>query len=101
MGAGLRRQGQTRRLGLSGGRGVVARCRDFTARALADWGWAQGGRESTDDVLLIVSELVTNACLHADSPSRRVWPCRRSPAPIRSSAVPVAVGALAPRPVSR
>ncbi|WP_368862551.1 ATP-binding protein, partial [Streptomyces clavuligerus] len=69
MGAGLRRQGQTRRLGLSGGRGVVARCRDFTARALADWGWAQGGRESTDDVLLIVSELVTNACLHAGGPT--------------------------------
>ncbi|GAA2251655.1 ATP-binding protein [Streptomyces amakusaensis] len=69
------RQSQTRRLPLSGTARVVSRCRDFTERALADWGWTPegGGRaERTEDVLLLVSELVTNACLHAGGPTELV-----------------------------
>lgn len=83
---------ETRTLHLGGGpdgtRGAVTRCRDFTRRALADWHWttqpadgaygmqgaegAAGYRpydadryEAAEDVLLLVSELVGNACLHA------------------------------------
>ncbi|MFF5449108.1 ATP-binding protein [Streptomyces sp. NPDC012888] len=71
---------QTRRLLLEGySQGVVTRCRDFTRRALADWGWTahsgHDGRppdpdreEAAEDVLLLVSEMVTNACLHAGGP---------------------------------
>ncbi|MEU8776985.1 ATP-binding protein [Streptomyces sp. NPDC048606] len=54
---------QRRRLALSGVRGHVAKGRDFTHQALLDWGWA--GNETADDVLLLVSELLTNASLHA------------------------------------
>lgn len=74
---------QVRRLVLFGTKGVVMRCRDFTATALADWGWipADGEdaddadaerRERVEDVLLLVSEVVTNACLHADGPEELV-----------------------------
>ncbi|OAR26863.1 regulator [Streptomyces sp. ERV7] len=67
---------QIRRLELFGTKGVVTRCRDFTARALADWGWATAAagddRERVDDVLLLVSEVVTNACLHAGGPQELV-----------------------------
>lgn len=63
---------QTRRLALFGTKGVVSRCRDFTEQALADWGWRATGPEEehdvVEDVLLLVSELVTNACLHAGGP---------------------------------
>lgn len=63
---------QTRRLVLGGATtGVVGRCRDFTRRALADWQWP-GGPESVDDVLLLVSEVVTNACLHGGGPRELV-----------------------------
>ncbi|MER6212748.1 ATP-binding protein [Streptomyces sp. NPDC001272] len=63
---------QTRRLVLGGATaGVVTRCRDFTRRALADWSWAPG-TEAEEDVLLLVSELVTNACLHAGGPRELV-----------------------------
>jgi anti-sigma regulatory factor (Ser/Thr protein kinase) len=72
MPGGRARQGQVRRLLLFGTRGVVTRCRDFTAEALADWGWTpartEEAQERVDDVLLLVSEVVTNACLHADGP---------------------------------
>ncbi|MGW1137414.1 ATP-binding protein [Streptomyces zhihengii] len=70
-------RGQTRRLALFGTRGVVGRCRDFTHEALRDWGWprADGPEpwqdppgELVEDVLLLVSEIVTNACLHAGGP---------------------------------
>ncbi|MFB7281609.1 ATP-binding protein [Streptomyces hydrogenans] len=67
---------QTRRLLLHGSAGAVSRCRDFTARALADWGWIPAAspqaRERVDDVLLLVSEVVTNACLHAGGPEEFV-----------------------------
>ncbi|GAA1581414.1 ATP-binding protein [Streptomyces globosus] len=84
-----------RRLSLGAGTsGIVARCRDFTRQALADWHWpippaapatAPGAAEphlngvrpaasqdvwaaAVEDVLLMVSELVGNACLHAGGP---------------------------------
>ncbi|MCQ6553436.1 ATP-binding protein [Streptomyces sp. C10-9-1] len=81
MSSGLRPDpsGQRRRLALFGTRGVVGRCRDFTHDALDDWGWpraagpgagrADGAGECSEDVLLLVSEIVTNACLHAGGPS--------------------------------
>ncbi|MFJ7272384.1 ATP-binding protein [Streptomyces sp. NPDC099050] len=56
--------GQRRRLALHRVRGAVGKGRDFTRRTLRDWGW--DGRESAEDALLVVSELVTNAALHAD-----------------------------------
>jgi len=63
---------QVRRLRLVGAHGAVARARDFTRQALQDWGWLPAvtadQRAAAEDVLLVVSELVTNACLHADGP---------------------------------
>ncbi|MER6997922.1 ATP-binding protein [Streptomyces sp. NPDC000410] len=139
MSAALPDRGQTRRLGISGTRGVVGRCRDFSRTALADWGWlpdsgsgssresepssygthgdtdaSYGGldrdsapdldvdfghdlgrdfgqdfdmdldedfdwdderRAVAEDVLMVVSELVTNACLHAGGPTQLVLHC--------------------------
>ncbi|WP_328926716.1 ATP-binding protein [Streptomyces sp. NBC_00190] len=63
---------QTRRLVLGGATaGVVGRCRDFTRRALADWQWP-AGTDAVEDVLLLVSEVVTNACLHGGGPRELV-----------------------------
>lgn len=64
MSAGLPVRGQRRRLALAGVRGPVAKGRDFTRQALQDWGW--DGTETSEDALLLVSELLTNASLHAD-----------------------------------
>ncbi|MFD6419619.1 ATP-binding protein [Streptomyces sp. NPDC060194] len=68
-----------RRLRLSGASGIVPLARDFTRQALYDWGWlpASDGerRAAAEDVLLVVSELVTNACLHADGPEELVLLC--------------------------
>lgn len=61
---GLPAAGQRRRLALTGVRGSVAKGRDFTRQALRDWGW--DGTETAEDTLLLVSELLTNASLHAD-----------------------------------
>ncbi|NXY93340.1 ATP-binding protein [Streptomyces sp. BR123] len=102
---------EIRRLALgSGARGVVARCRDFTLDALTAWQWiarppgdgrqaadrqygpgGQHGKEAADedpdraeaaeDVLLMVSELVSNACVHAGGPSELVL--RRTPDRLR------------------
>ncbi|MFE9635766.1 ATP-binding protein [Streptomyces sp. NPDC006463] len=55
--------GQCRRLALRSVRGAVAKGRDFTRQTLRDWGWDRP--ESTEDALLVVSELVTNAAVHA------------------------------------
>ncbi|MFE9132700.1 ATP-binding protein [Streptomyces sp. NPDC007355] len=67
---------QVRRLALYGTRGVVSRCRDFTAAALTDWGWippeTEEAAQRVEDVLLLVSEVVTNACLHAGGPEELV-----------------------------
>ncbi|MEV8457067.1 ATP-binding protein [Streptomyces sp. NPDC052095] len=59
-------------LALRGVPGVVPAARDFARQALHEWGWlpASGAdaRAAAEDVLLVVSELVTNACLHAEGP---------------------------------
>ncbi|MFI2030116.1 ATP-binding protein [Streptomyces buecherae] len=64
--------GQTRRLALIDASGAVPRARDFAREALRDWGWLPAAnadqRAAAEDVLLVVSELVTNACLHAEGP---------------------------------
>jgi hypothetical protein len=63
---------QVRTLGLDGASGIVPMARDFTRQALYDWGWLPAAtadqRAAAEDVLLVVSELVTNACLHAEGP---------------------------------
>ena len=70
---------QVRRLGLRGESGVVPLARDFTRQALYAWGWlpAAGAeqRAAAEDVLLVVSELVTNACLHAEGPDELLLSC--------------------------
>ncbi|GAA3484137.1 MULTISPECIES: ATP-binding protein [Streptomyces] len=52
--------------------GIVPTARDFARQALHDWGWLPASsadrRAAAEDVLLVVSELVTNACLHAEGP---------------------------------
>src|SRR5882757_8488269 len=64
--------GRVRALALSGASGVVPLARDFTRQALYDWGWLPAStadrQAAAEDVLLVVSELVTNACLHAEGP---------------------------------
>lgn len=79
MSEDLRARGQTRRLALFGTKGVVSRCRDFSRQALADWNWIPAADEErqavVDDVLLLVSEVVTNACLHAGGPTELVLNC--------------------------
>ncbi|WP_059007224.1 ATP-binding protein [Streptomyces specialis] len=63
---------QTRALSLAGAAGVVSLAREFAREALRDWGWlpsvSEEQRAVAEDVLLVVSELVTNACLHAGGP---------------------------------
>jgi hypothetical protein len=67
---------QARRLNLDGESGVVPLARDFTRQALYAWGWLPAAtadrRAAAEDVLLVVSELVTNACLHAEGPDE-LW----------------------------
>ncbi|WP_171163152.1 ATP-binding protein [Streptomyces sp. I05A-00742] len=62
-----------RRLHLVGVGGAVPLSRDFTRQAMKDWGWLPAvtadHRAAAEDVLLVVSELVTNACLHAGGPA--------------------------------
>ncbi|MCZ9347446.1 ATP-binding protein [Streptomyces sp. TRM76130] len=68
--------GQSRRLSFDGATGVVPLARDFTRQALYAWGWLPADtadhRAAAEDVLLVVSELVTNACLHAEGPDE-LW----------------------------
>ncbi|MFJ1756931.1 ATP-binding protein [Kitasatospora sp. NPDC088134] len=76
-----------RSLPLSGAPGTVALGREFTRLALRAWGWLPRGedgpgtggaglpsedavRAAAADVLLMTSELVTNACQHATGPYR-------------------------------
>ncbi|MFF4444318.1 ATP-binding protein [Streptomyces sp. NPDC001502] len=54
---------QLRRLALRDAFRQVARGRRFTREALEDWGW--DGQDTAEDAVLVVSELVTNAKLHA------------------------------------
>ncbi|AWZ08335.1 MULTISPECIES: ATP-binding protein [unclassified Streptomyces] len=77
---------RTRRLVLHDTADVVTRCRDFTRRALAEWQWlpeagSGNGRvagngtvrgradEAAEDALLMVSEVVANARMHAGGPT--------------------------------
>ncbi len=64
--------GAVRSLALGRASGIVPLARDFTRQALHDWGWLPAAnadrRAAAEDVLLVVSELVTNACLHAEGP---------------------------------
>ncbi|MEU0006441.1 ATP-binding protein [Streptomyces sp. NPDC006314] len=70
---------QVRRLALEGESGVVPLARDFSRQALYAWGWLPAAtadqRAAAEDVLLVVSELVTNACLHAEGPDELVLAC--------------------------
>jgi anti-sigma regulatory factor (Ser/Thr protein kinase) len=54
----------------------VSRSREFTRRALTAWEWlpAEGEavQEAAEDVLLLVSEVVANACLHGGGPGALV-----------------------------
>ncbi|UFR04097.1 ATP-binding protein [Streptomyces sp. Go40/10] len=78
-GAPQARGRQVRRLRLEGESGVVPLARDFTRQALYAWGWlpAAGADQqaAAEDVLLVVSELVTNACLHAEGPDELRLAC--------------------------
>ncbi|MFE4669362.1 ATP-binding protein [Streptomyces sp. NPDC056716] len=73
--------GTVRRLSFEGQSGVVPLARDFARQALYAWGWlpAAGAdrRAAAEDVLLVVSELVTNACLHAEGPDEMAIACDR------------------------
>ncbi|MEU9450739.1 ATP-binding protein [Streptomyces sp. NPDC048277] len=70
---------QVRRLRLHGESGVVPLARDFARQALYAWGWLPAAsadrRAAAEDVLLVVSELVTNACLHAEGPDELFLAC--------------------------
>ncbi|MGA5793950.1 ATP-binding protein [Streptomyces cellulosae] len=72
---------QVRRLSFEDQSGVVPLARDFTRQALYDWGWLPAAtadrRAAAEDVLLVVSELVTNACLHAEGPDLLTITCDR------------------------
>ncbi|MEZ7006416.1 ATP-binding protein [Streptomyces sp. AD55] len=72
---------QVRRLSFDGQSGVVPLARDFTRQALHAWGWLPSAtadqRAAAEDVLLVVSELVTNACLHAEGPDELWITCDR------------------------
>ncbi|KMS72602.1 hypothetical protein ACM01_22725 [Streptomyces viridochromogenes] len=67
---------QVRRLDFGDQSGVVPLARDFARQALYAWGWLPAAtadqRAAAEDVLLVVSELVTNACLHAEGPDE-LW----------------------------
>ncbi|CAM5348906.1 non-specific serine/threonine protein kinase OS=Streptomyces tendae OX=1932 GN=GUR47_28105 PE=3 SV=1 [Streptomyces tendae] len=72
---------QTRRLTFEDASGVVPLARDFTREALYAWGWLPSAtadqRAAAEDVLLVVSELVTNACLHAEGPDELRITCEK------------------------
>ncbi len=62
--------------------GAVGRARDFARLALTGFGWLPAAdpaaQTAADDVLLLVSELVTNACRHGSAPYRlTLHPTRR------------------------
>ncbi|MET9436428.1 ATP-binding protein [Streptomyces sp. NPDC006551] len=61
---------RARRFPLTGGPGVVAECRDLARQALREWFGQAGapGQTAAEDVLLLVSEVVTNAYTHGGTP---------------------------------
>ncbi|MFB9515193.1 ATP-binding protein [Streptomyces purpureus] len=60
----------SRRFPVDGGRGVVGTCRDLTRQVIEEWCVLPEpeDRALAEDVLLLVSEVVTNACTHGGSP---------------------------------
>lgn len=59
-----------RQVDLPGAAGAVSVGREFTRRALADWGWIPDPPDRTRqtvaaDVLLVISEILANAVMHA------------------------------------
>lgn len=58
---------RTRRLALDRATGAIAVSRSFVHQVLAAWAWPDG--RPTDDALLVVSELVTNAVRHGGGPT--------------------------------
>ncbi|MFJ6464217.1 ATP-binding protein [Streptomyces sp. NPDC091387] len=90
---------QWRTLSLRQVSGIVPTARDFARQALHDWGWLPAStadrRAAAEDVLLVVSELVTNACLHAEGPDElRI---ARTPKALRVEVVDGGAGQPAPR----
>lgn len=90
---------QWRTLSLREATGIVPTARDFARQALHDWGWLPAStadrRAAAEDVLLVVSELVTNACLHADGPDEiRI---ARTPKALRVEVADGGAGQPAPR----
>ncbi|MFF3392568.1 ATP-binding protein [Streptomyces sp. NPDC002669] len=79
--------------------GTVPTARDFARQALHEWGWlpasSADGRAAAEDVLLVVSELVTNACLHADGPEEMRIACTAKV--LRVEVVDSGAGQPAPR----
>ncbi|MFD9909162.1 ATP-binding protein [Streptomyces sp. NPDC059063] len=92
---------QVRSLSLDGASGVVPLARDFTREALHAWGWlpAVGAdrRAAAEDVLLVVSELVTNACLHAEGPDELWLSCDNGRKVLRIEVSDRGAGQPAPR----
>ncbi|MFF9349606.1 ATP-binding protein [Streptomyces sp. NPDC014734] len=90
---------QWRTLSLRGVAGVVPTARDFARQALHAWGWlpasSADGRAAAEDVLLVVSELVTNACLHANGPEELRISCAAKV--LRVEVVDAGAGQPAPR----
>ncbi|MGW6691117.1 ATP-binding protein [Streptomyces sp. NPDC054961] len=99
---------QTRRMLLHDTTDAVSRCRDFTRRALTDWQWlpradrvtgaggdASGDALPAEDALLLVSEVVGNACLHAGGPTSLLLRC--SPERLRIEVTDGSTDAPAPR----
>ncbi|MER5616449.1 ATP-binding protein [Streptomyces sp. NPDC002215] len=86
-------------LSLRGASGIVPTARDFARQALHEWGWlpasSADGRAAAEDVLLVVSELVTNACLHADGPEEMRIACTAKV--LRVEVVDSGAGQPAPR----
>ncbi|MFE2015813.1 ATP-binding protein [Streptomyces sp. NPDC059491] len=72
---------------------MVGQCRDLTQQTLSDWFGPAGapGRVVVDDVLLLVSEIVTNALTHGGAPYElrldrtggRVWVQVSDTSPVR------------------
>ncbi|MFE9239821.1 ATP-binding protein [Streptomyces sp. NPDC007007] len=90
---------QWRTLSLAQASGIVPTARDFARQTLHDWGWLPAStadrRAAAEDVLLVVSELVTNACLHAEGPEEiRIG---RTPEGLRVEVVDRGAGQPAPR----
>lgn len=90
---------QWRTLSLRQVSGIVPTARDFARQALHDWGWLPAStadrRAAAEDVLLVVSELVTNACLHADGPDELRIAC--TPKALRVEVADGGAGQPAPR----